>query len=72
MAHFTEDSDGALVSLEFECFLFPKLHYFQQGEVLEMISPINLDPDLFANKGKRLTAQCWRPLGGDHTMECFR
>ena len=30
-----------------------------------MISQINLDPDLFANKGKRLTAQCWRPLGGD-------
>ena len=31
-----------------------------------MISQIDLDPDLFANKGKRLTARGWRPLGGDH------
>ena len=61
-----------LVRVEFWSFLFPKLHYFQQGWVLKMISQINLDPDLFANKGKRLTARCWRPLAGDHTMECFR
>ena len=57
-----------LISVEFWCFLFPKLHYFYQAEVSEMISQINLDPDLFANKGKLLTARCWRPLTGDHTM----
>ena len=64
MAHFT-DRDAACI-FRIWMFSFSQASLFSVRIGLEMITQINLDPDLFANKGKRLTARWWRPLGGDH------